>query len=102
MRRKSAAMTETQLAAHFLQGPDEVARRVHAMSAAGVGLLEILQNDHRAVMERLDALIAAGDRRSLRDARRLPRDERACSRPTRWLRSAFSMPGSRSERRRRR
>ena len=62
MRRKSAAMTETQLAAHFIQGPDEVARRLHAISGGGVGLLEILQHDHRAVMERLDALIAAGDR----------------------------------------
>ena len=60
MRRKIAAMSETQIAAHFLEGPDEVVRRVHAMSAAGAGLLDILQNDHRAVMERLDAIIAAG------------------------------------------
>jgi hypothetical protein len=62
MRRKTAAMSATQLAEHFLHGPGEVTRRVHAASAADAGLLEILQNDHRVVMERLDNLIAAGGR----------------------------------------
>jgi hemerythrin superfamily protein len=56
MERKAPALSETQLAEHFLQGHAVVARRVHAMSAAGTGLLEILQNDHRAVMERLNAI----------------------------------------------
>jgi hemerythrin superfamily protein len=62
MRRKTAAISATQLAEHFLHGPGEVTRRVHAASAADAGLLEILQNDHRVVMERLDNLIAAGGR----------------------------------------
>jgi hemerythrin superfamily protein len=62
MKRKTAAMSDTQLAEHFLEGPGEVARRVQAASAAGAGLLEVLQSDHRTVMERLDNLIAAGGR----------------------------------------
>ncbi len=56
MARKVSALSETQIAEYFLSGVDEVARRVQDMSAAGVGLLDNLQNDHRAVMERLDRI----------------------------------------------
>jgi hemerythrin-like domain-containing protein len=59
MARKVPAMSETQIAERFLQGHDEVAHRVHDMSAAGVGLLDILQNDHRAVMDRLNGICSA-------------------------------------------
>jgi hemerythrin-like domain-containing protein len=59
MARKTSVMSETQIAEHFLSGAGEVARRVQDMSAAGIGLLENLQNDHRAIMERLDRICSA-------------------------------------------
>jgi hemerythrin superfamily protein len=49
-------MSETQLGQFLLTGHEEVMRRVHDMSARGAGLLEVLQSDHQAVMERLDRI----------------------------------------------
>lgn len=53
---KAQQMTETQMGQALLQGHDEVIRRIQEHGTPDVSLLELLQRDHRAVMERLDRI----------------------------------------------
>jgi hemerythrin superfamily protein len=53
MTQKSS---ETEMCRVLLQGHDEVIRRVQDLGTPDVPLLDLLQRDHRAVLERIDRI----------------------------------------------